>query len=120
LLQANSCSREWSPITVTTEKAYVRQYSSELEWYFRVTPRFLFNAYAGIERTLGNYVTEINQETFRPLNQYGKGFGVGGDFDLGKNTRLYVRHRWYSFKDTSYSLDAFHGREVVVELKAFF
>jgi hypothetical protein len=80
----------------------------------------MFNAYAGIERTLGNYLTEISEETFRPLNQYGKGFGIGGDIDLGKNTRLYLRHRWYSFKDTSFPLDAFKGRELVVELKAFF
>jgi len=120
LLQANTCSRDFSAIPVTGEEAYVRQYASEIEWYFRVTPRFMFNAYAGIERTLGNYLTEINQETFRPLNQYGKGFGVGGDIDLGKNTRLYLRHRWYSFEDTSYPLDAFRGRELIVELKAFF
>ena len=120
LLQANTCSRDLSAIPVTNEEAYVRQYASELEWYFRVTPKFVFNAYAGIERTIGNYLTEISEETFRPLNQFGKGFGIGGDIDLGKNTRLYLRHRWYTFEDTSFPLDAFQGRELVVELKAFF
>ena len=120
LLQANTCSRDLSAIPVTNEEAYVRQYASELEWYFRVTPKFVFNAYAGIERTIGNYLTEISEETFRPLNQFGKGFGIGGDIDLGKNTRLYFRHRWYTFEDTSFPLDAFQGRELVVELKAFF
>ena len=120
LLQANTCSRDLSAIPVTNEEAYVRQYASELEWYFRVTPKFVFNAYAGIERTIGNYLTEISEETFRPLNQFGKAFGIGGDIDLGKNTRLYFRHRWYTFEDTSFPLDAFQGRELVVELKAFF
>ena len=120
LLQANTCSRDLSAIPVTNEEAYIRQYASELEWYFRVTPKFVFNAYVGIERTLGNYLTEISEETFRPLNQFGKGFGIGGDIDLGKNTRLYFRHRWYTFEDTSFPLDAFQGRELVVELKAFF
>jgi len=120
LLQANTCSRDLSALPVINEEAYVRQYASEIEWYFRITPKFMFNAYAGIERTLGNYLTEISEETFRPLNQFGKGFGLGGDIDLGKNTRLYLRHRWYSFEDTSFPLDAFKGRELVVELKAFF
>jgi hypothetical protein len=120
LLQANTCSRDLSALPVINEEAYVRQYASEIEWYFRITPKFMFNAYAGIERTLGNYLTEISEETFRPLNQFGKGFGIGGDIDLGKNTRLYLRHRWYSFEDTSFPLDAFKGRELVVELKAFF
>ncbi len=120
LLQANTCSRDLSAIPVTNEEAYVRQYASELEWYFRVTPKFVFNAYAGIERTIGNYLTEISEETFRPLNQFGKAFGIGGDIDLGKNTRLYFRHRWFTFEDTSFPLDAFQGRELVVELKAFF
>lgn len=120
LFQANTCSRDWSAIPVTSEKAYIRQYASEIEWYFRVTPRFLFNAYAGVERTLGNYLTEISEETFRPLNQYGRGLGIGGDIDLGKNARLYLRHRWYTFEDTSFTLDAFKGRELIVELKAFF
>jgi hypothetical protein len=120
LLQANTCSRELSALPVINEEAYVRQYASEIEWYLRLTPKFMFNAYAGIERTLGNYLTEISEETFRPLNQFGKGFGIGGDIDLGKNTRLYLRHRWYSFEDTSFPLDAFKGRELVVELKAFF
>jgi len=40
--------------------------------------------------------------------------------DLGKNARLYLRHRWYTFEDTSFTLDAFKGRELIVELKAFF
>ena len=81
---------------------------------------FLLNGYFGIERTLGNYLTDIDEITRRPRNQYGQGFGLGCDIDMGKNARLYIRHRWYSFKDTSFELDQFKGRELTVELKAFF
>jgi hypothetical protein len=120
LFQANSSSRHWSPITVTNEKAYVRQYASEIEAYIKVNKTMMLNGYFGIERTLGNYLTEINEDTRRPLNQFGRGIGLGCDFDLGKNARLYVRHRWYSFEDKSFELDQFRGRELMVELKAFF
>lgn len=120
LLQANSSSRVWSPITITDERAYIRQYTSEFEAYFAIRPGYLINAYYGLERTLGNYLTDINNETFRPRNQTGQGIGCGMDIDMGKNTRLYLRHRWYNFKDASFEQDHFHGRELTVELKAFF
>jgi hypothetical protein len=120
MLQANSASRDWSPITVFNEDAYVRQYVSEVEAYWAIRPGVLINTYFGYERTLGNYLTDINNETFRPRNQTGRGIGAGMDIDLGKNTRLYFRHRWYSFEDKSFELDQFNGRELTVELKAFF
>lgn len=120
LLQANSASRAWSPITVFNEEAYIRQYISEVEAYWALRPGMLINFYYGYERTLGNYLTDINNETFRPRNQTGRGIGAGMDIDLGKNTRLYFRHRWYRFADTSFELDQFNGRELTVELKAFF
>ena len=120
LLQANSSSRVWSPITITDERAYIRQYTSEFEMYYAIRPGYLINAYYGFERTLGNYLTDINNETLRPRNQTGQGIGCGMDIDLGRNTRLYIRHRWYAFEDKSFELDHFHGRELTVELKAFF
>jgi tRNA U38,U39,U40 pseudouridine synthase TruA len=120
LLQAQSCQRTFSPVLVTTEKAYVRQYSSEIEAYLSITKGFALSAYAGFERTLGNYLTDINEDTHRPMNQTGKGLGLGADFDLGRNTRLYVRDRWFYFNDKSFPLDHFQGNELVVELKAFF
>ncbi|MFM7813499.1 MAG: hypothetical protein ACKO66_03165, partial [Flavobacteriales bacterium] len=80
----------------------------------------MLSGYFGIERTLGNYLTDIDEESRRPMNQYGRGIGAGCDIELSKGTRLYVRHRWYSFEDRSFALDHFEGREWVVELKAFF
>jgi hypothetical protein len=120
LVQANSVSRDWSPITITNEKAYIRQYTAETELYYAITNGILINAYYGFERTLGNYLTDINEETRRPRNQVGQGIGCGMDIDMGNNTRLYIRHRWFSFEDRSFTLDTFRGRELTVELKAFF
>jgi hypothetical protein len=120
LVQANSVSRDWSPVTITNEKAYVRQYVSEIELYYALTRGLLINAYYGYERTLANYLTDIDEITRRPRNQIGEGVGCGADIDLGKNVRLYLRHRWYYFKDKSFEQDRFRGRELSVELKAVF
>ncbi len=120
LLQMQSAGRKFSPIVVTNEKAYVRQYSSELEVYYELTSTVMLNGYIGYERTIANYLTNIDEVSRRPRNQYGTGYGLGVDVELGRNTRLYLRHRWFSFEDKSFSLDHFNGRELVVELKAFF
>ena len=91
-----------------------------METYFELTPTVMLNGYIGYERTIANYLTNIDEVSRRPRNQYGKGYGLGVDVELGRNTRLYIRHRWFSFEDKSFSLDHFNGRELVVELKAFF
>ncbi len=120
LLQMGSVQREFSPVVVTNEKAYIRQYAAEFETYYAITGGFLLNLYYGYERTLGNYLTDLDEETLRPRYQYGEGVGVGCDIDMGKNTRLYLRHRWFYFRDESFNLDRFRGRELTVEIKAFF
>lgn len=120
LLQAGSSQRTFSPVVVTNEEAYIRQYSSEVELYYAIGRGVMINAYYGYERTIGNYRTDIDDETRRPRNQYGEGVGVGLDVDLGRNARLYMRHRWFYFTDRSFGEDHFRGRELTVELKAFF
>ncbi|GAB5556757.1 MAG: hypothetical protein SchgKO_09700 [Schleiferiaceae bacterium] len=103
-----------------TEGAYIRQYNSELEMYYQLADPLFINTYLGYERNLGNYQTEVDEITQRPLNQTGWGIGVGFDISLGRNAGLFVRHRWFSFEDTSYELDKFSGQESSVELKVFF
>ncbi len=103
-----------------SEKAYIRQYNSELEVYYQLTEPLFINTYLGYERVLGNYQTELNQDTQRPINQTGWGIGAGIDISLGKNAGLYLRHRWFFFGDSSYKLDTFRGTETMAELKVFF
>lgn len=116
----NSAQSFFAPITVFTESAYIRHYSHQFETYYSITPQFLFNTYLGWERIIGNYSTRVNIETQRPLNQHNLGIGAGFDFMIAKNTGLYLRHRWFNYKDTSYPLDNFRGHETTIELKIFF
>lgn len=109
-----------SPITVFSEKAYLRHYSSELEMYYSLRSDLVLAGYGGYERILGNYSTDIDPVSRRPRNQEGWGFGLGLDYDLSKNTALYLRHRWFSFEDRSFQRDQFKGTETVVELKVAF
>lgn len=116
----NSAQSFFAPITVFTESAYIRHYSHQFETYWSLTPEFLLTTYAGWERIIGNYSTRVNIETQRPLNQHNLGIGVGFDYMIAKNTGLYLRHRWFDFKDTSFPLDNFRGHETTIELKIFF
>ncbi|HAE12910.1 MAG TPA: hypothetical protein DCG24_01695 [Bacteroidetes bacterium] len=116
----SSVQRSFSAFTVTSEEAYIRQYANELEAYLELGDRILISGYAGYERTLGNYLTDIDEESRRPRNQTGTGYGAGLDIDLGFNARLYLRHRWFAFEDASFADDAFQGQETMVEIKIFF
>lgn len=118
--QYASVQRNFSPYIVTTEEAYIRQYVSECEMFYQVLNKVILTGYIGYERTLGNYLTDIDEETRRPRNQYGQGYGLGVDIDMGKNARLYIRNRWFAFEDTSFADDYFRGNETVVEYKLFF
>ena len=116
----NSAQTSFSPTTVFTEDAYVRFYSHQLEGYYSITDDFILALYAGWERVIGNYDTQVNIDTQRPLNQENIGIGIGFDFMIAKNTGLYFRHRWFSFEDRSFPLENFGGHESTVELKLYF
>lgn len=111
---------EFSLLPAFNSDAYLRTYSSELELYYELSDILILNGYAGYERNIGGYQTELNLETSRPINQEGWGLGLGFDISLGKNAGLFFRHRWFSFEDTSYPLDAFSGNESTLEIKVFF
>lgn len=116
----HSVQRHFSMIPVWNDYAYFRQYNTELEIYWRLNRGFNLAGYAGYERTMGNYDTDVDVETFRPRDQEGWGLGIGFDQSLGRNAGIFVRHRWFSFQDRSFALDQFKGQETLVELKVFF
>ena len=91
-----------------------------MEIYYAAQEDIIISSYAGVERTIGNYDTELDAVTDRPRNQYGYGYGLGLDFTLAKNTALFIRHRWFEFEDKSFSLDQFKGTETTLELKITF
>jgi hypothetical protein len=116
----STAQRNWSAVPVLTEEAYIRQYASEVEVYYSITNGLVLSGYFGYERTLGNYQTDIDEETRKPRNQTGNGYGAGLDIDLGRNAILYVRNRWAFFEDASFADDTFRSQETIVELKIFF
>ncbi|MCB9245055.1 MAG: hypothetical protein H6606_01380 [Flavobacteriales bacterium] len=109
-----------SPITVFSERAYLRHYSSELETYYALHKNLVLATYTGYERILANYDTDIDDLSNRPRNQEGWGFGLGLDYDFAKNTALYLRHRWFSFEDRNFIKDRASGTETIVEIKLAF
>ncbi len=95
-------------------------YNHQIENYYQVHPKCVLAQYLGVERIIGNYSTQINEETKRPLNQTGMSVGIGIDYMMAKNTGLYLRHRYFRFNDKSFPKDAFEGNETTLEIKVMF
>ncbi len=115
-----SVQKHWSMVPVVNPSPYLRLYSNELEAFWKVRSGLYANAYAGYERSLGNYATDIDVESYRPRDQEGWGLGLGFDQSLGPNAGIFFRHRWFYFQDKSFALDHFQGQETLIELKVFF
>lgn len=120
LLTMASLQKNLSPITVFTEKAYLRTYYHQFEAYYKLSPRVVWTNYAGFERIIANYDTQVDVVSRRPKNQTGIGLGTGLDVMMSKNAGLYLRHRWMDYKDTSFALDRYKGTETTLEIKIFF
>jgi len=102
------------------DSAYLRQYTSEMEFYYKLSPTVVWAGYAGYERVLANFDTEVDEETGRPRDQMGYGIGTGLDVSLGKNAVLVLRHRYFDFEDRSFQDDRAFGQETMAEIKVFF
>ena len=116
----SSVQTKFSPITVLNEDAYVRVYAHQLESYYAIHKKLVLASYLGWQRNIANYSTLVDLETQRPLNQRNWAVGGGIDYMMAKNTGLYLRHRWFTFEDTSFELDNFKAHESTVELKVYF
>lgn len=116
----NTVQKEFSPILVTNEDAYLRLYSSEFEGYYMLTKKVVVSAYLGYERSIANYETNVDLESRRPRNQTGFGLGGGLELALGKSAVGVLRHRIYEFEDESFANDQFKGSETLLEVKIFF
>lgn len=116
----NSAQDFFSPLTVFDESAYIRQYTHQIENYTSISRKSTFTTYLGYERVLGNYQTDISDDTFMPRNQTAFGLGLGFDFLLNANTSLFLRHRYFSYKDENFVLDNNSGHETTLEIKVNF
>lgn len=116
----NSAQPKFSPFVVLNEDAYIRHYVHEFESYLSMNARTILTTYVGVERIIGNYQTDLNDETFMPRFQTGIGIGMGLDYSLSKTTALYLRHRYFSFEDRNFVLDNNNGHETTLEIKVTF
>lgn len=115
-----SASATADPIPLFNDDTYLFAQYHEIDAYLEIVPKFLLTTYLGLENARGGRFTQWDVESQLPLDQLGRGIGLGFDYTLNKYTGLYVRHRWMWFKDRNFELDQFRGREVTVELKTFF
>lgn len=116
----HSVQRYFSPFPEFNSYAYIKSYNHQLEFYYLLFPKVVLSNYFGSDRIIANSSTKLSEETSKPKNQTGKSYAIGLDFQLAKNTGLYVRQRWMNYKDRNFLLDKYKGTETTVELKIFF
>ncbi len=116
----HSVQRYFSPFPEFNSYAYIKSYNHQLEFYYLLFPKVVLSNYFGYDRIIANSSTKLSEETSKPKNQTGKSYAIGLDFQLAKNTGLYVRQRWMNYKDQNFLLDKYKGTETTVELKIFF
>jgi len=115
-----SASRKSEALPLYNEDSYLFVQYHEFDAYLEIFPKFILTGYLGIENARGGADTQFDLATQLPLDQFGTGIGVGFDWTISKSTGLYFRHRWMNFRDRSFELDQYKGREVTLELKTFF
>ena len=124
----NSVQPKFIPVPIPTKLAFIRLWHNELDLYYEVHPKLVVLGYAGVEMVKGNEFTDIDnteilpgyQMSNLPRNQLNMAFGGGLDFSITKNAAMYLRYRWYSFEDKSFSLDKWRGSETTLEVKVYF
>lgn len=109
-----------SPMVIFDEKALLRTYYHQLESYYVLTPGLVWCNYVGYERIIASYETETDPKSGRPRNQTGLGVATGFDIRLSKGAGLYLRQRFFDYKDNSFENNKYSGFETTAEIKIFF
>jgi hypothetical protein len=116
----HSVQRNYSNLPVFSDKAYLQSYNQQLEFYYLLFPKLIVSNYLGYDRIIANNQTQLDAITQLPKNQQGLSYAIGLDFQLAKNTGLYIRQRWMHYEDKHFEQDHYKGMETTVELKIFF
>ncbi|MEL7422181.1 MAG: hypothetical protein AAFN81_04275 [Bacteroidota bacterium] len=101
------------------ESSYLYVQYHEIDLYYELFDGFLLAGYLGLERAQGGRFTRWG-ETNLPLNQTGRGYGLGFDWTVNDATGIYFRYRHMEFEDESFELDRLRGNEFTLELKNYF
>lgn len=120
LSSTNSVQPKFSVIPNFSASSWIRAYYNELDLSYPLFKRTTVLGYLGFERVIGNYETDIDEVSGKPRDQYNNAYGLGVDIDVAEGVGLYLRHRWYNYKDLNFERDRFVGTESTIELKLFF
>ena len=133
----NSAQDKLSAIPVFSSDAFVKYLYNELTAFYSIGKKVTLVGFAGVEKVNANnrtqlvddngdlfkvqdYLSTTKKETGKSRDQFGKGFGLGIDYDFATNAGLFIRHRWFDHKDQNFKRDVFKGQESSVEIKIFF
>ena len=116
----HTVQRDFSVLPVYSKKAYLQSYNHQLDLYYSLSKNIVLCHYLGYDRIYGGDNTELDNLSQAPKNQEGISYALGLDIQMSRNTGLYIRHRWINYRDYSFELDQYIGKETTVELKIFF
>lgn len=119
-VSAGSVGEGLKVIPGLSDASFYRQFYEEFSAYYVVRRNLVLMGFVGFEKLIGNNRTIVSAVNGKPLDQSGKGFGVGVDWDFIKNGGLFIRHKWFSHSDENFVLDTFKGQETSLEIKIFF
>lgn len=123
-----SAQNGFSIIPKYDKSAYLRTWYHELDAVFKLGKKVSLISTYGREKIVGNEGMNkgdnvdgiLGSSKNGAVNQTGKLFGLGLDFQLSSNTNLYIRRRWFEQQDLSFVKDHIKGTETTIELKIFF
>lgn len=116
----HSLQNTFSPVPVYNKTAYLQSYNHQFDLYYELNRNIALCGYLGLDRIIAGNNTERNPVNNSSKNQKGISYALGLDLMLSKNTGLYIRNRWMTYKDYSFALDRYKGIETTIELKIFF
>lgn len=115
----NSIQKGFSPFTKFDNSAFLRLFYEEFQVFYNVSSKTTLVGQVAFERAVANSDTESSIDG-KNVDQIGKSFGIGIDYDFAERAGLYIRQKWYDHKDRNFVLDKFKGFESTIELKVFF
>ena len=140
LTRLNSCQKNLNVIPQVGEQAIISQLSEEIDLSIEMNNNTTLVFSYGIEKILGNASTDIgdNPEAtstntfFEKLglnnlfrytnarNQKNTFFGIGLDYQIGRNAMIFLRHNRYRYFDPNFIENHLKGWETMLELKINF
>lgn len=115
----NSIQKGFAPITKFDDSAFLRLFYEEFQVFYNISDKTTLVGQVAFERAVANDETEMSVDG-KNIDQIGKSFGIGVDYEFADRGGLYIRQKWYDHKDRNFVLDKFNGFESTIELKVFF